>query len=562
MTNAFRRKELHRALITNGFKPDRSETSGFRYTGAVVAGGRSVSIAITFWDLEFTRLPTVDLLKIGQEAQNVVAHLRLSGDFCFARNEDIVLDRYNVAETVLQCIQLATQALERVLTQKKRLLQEIATEFPQHWQGKSVLVDLPRNHSGRAMLYAFSRTSGTTCSLLTAKPTGLRRFGIANVQAVADAGAIACILPTSNTLTFDAESRPPKTLEEFLVWIERSGIGNRRSVLQELARPYPEVAAFFINASNGCVGISIDTGSKVLRAAQRSSGLVRLLAGISHETKVQRYSGQRVDSQFLLTRNLNNKSPLVRKRIAVIGCGTIGSHLAKFLVQSGAGYEDGTLMLVDNQEMEPGNIGRHYLGLPSIGLPKAMALRAELLRSYPDANIHCQHAEAIGYLGNIASYDLVIDATGEEALSFALNDHLVRLRAKQLSPALLRIWLIGNGDAAQALLVDGFDFACLKCLRPDQEQPWRHSPMRSVNEATITAAACGEGAYIAYGVAAPVIAAALALELAMDWNHGDPAPRLRTLCINNSTTIAVKNKNATRAENCPACATIQRPEKS
>ena len=46
-----------------------------------------------------------------------------------------------------------------------------------------------------------------------------------------------------------------------------------------------------------------------------------------------------------------------------------------------------------------------------------------------------------------------------------------------------------------------------------------------------TAAACGEAQYIAYGVAAPAMAAALGLQLVLDWNSGNPGPRLRTVRV-------------------------------
>ena len=59
----------------------------------------------------------------------------------------------------------------------------------------------------------------------------------------------------------------------------------------------------------------------------------------------------------------------------------------------------------------------------------------------------------------LASYDLVVDATGEESLSLALNHGFVARRKEGTrAPAAIYVWLFGNGVAGQALLVDGPQF--------------------------------------------------------------------------------------------------------
>ena len=118
--------------------------------------GREVGVAIEFRDLEFTRLPKLTLLNPDDEAPQVVAHLEASGALCFARNEDLVLDRYNVGGTTLMCLELARRGLERALTHK-RLQDEIAQEFPQHWFGKTFYYDVVGMEHVRAKLYTVPR---------------------------------------------------------------------------------------------------------------------------------------------------------------------------------------------------------------------------------------------------------------------------------------------------------------------------------------------------------------------------------------------------------------------
>ena len=102
-----RAKDLLSTLIPNGFRRDRSYSKGIRYTGQLTAAGRKVTVAVTFPDFEFTRLPELTLLHPEQEAAHVVAHLTASGTMCYARDEDLVLDRYDVGGTALMCLELA-----------------------------------------------------------------------------------------------------------------------------------------------------------------------------------------------------------------------------------------------------------------------------------------------------------------------------------------------------------------------------------------------------------------------------------------------------------------------
>ena len=61
--------------------------------------------------------------------------------------------------------------------------------------------------------------------------------------------------------------------------------------------------------------------------------------------------------------------------------------------------------------------------------------------------------DARAILQPLSGADLIIDATGEESLSIALNHHAVTHRPN--FPPVLHTWIVGNGGATQALLCDG-----------------------------------------------------------------------------------------------------------
>ena len=551
-----RAKDLLRTLAHKGFKRDRSETKAYKYSGKLKVAGRDVSVAITFADLEFIQLPELMLLDPDREAPNVVAHLTASGALCFARNEDLVLDRYDVGGTALMCLALARRGLEYALTHK-HLEEDIAREFPQHWLGLPFYYDIVATEHVRARLYVISHHGKSSRFLLTDREVTLRRFVAdeAERRMVVASSRPGFVFRSDASLTFRLGFRQPDMLANFAAWLESMQPSTSNRFFNELTRRFPgNMVAVFVHAPNGCIGMMVDASLPILKAAQRPQGLRRIVEQNANEIGIQRYSGTRVDLPFIFERNLNRHTPLTDRRIALVGCGTIGSHLAKFLVQSGAGHGDGTLLLLDNQRLEPGNVGRHYLGTTSIGECKVNGLKRELSRDFPEAIILPMTTDAESFLDNLASYDLIVDATGEEALSLSINHYFVNQRQNhEKVPDIVHVRLFGNGAAAQALLVDSSGYACFKCLKPDHNENWRFNPLKPSIVPTQTAAACGEAQYLAYGVAAPAIAAALALQLILDWNSGTPAPRMRTARIEKQVTVEVADKNPDRSRHCPTC---------
>lgn len=55
----------------------------------------------------------------------------------------------------------------------------------------------------------------------------------------------------------------------------------------------------------------------------------------------------RMDDKYVAERNVPEGPTLAGKRVALIGCGTIGGFLAELLVKAGAGLNDGDLALID-----------------------------------------------------------------------------------------------------------------------------------------------------------------------------------------------------------------------
>jgi len=286
----------------------------------------------------------------------------------------------------------------------------------------------------------------------------------------------------------------PTALGAFKAWLDRFGAnagGSLREVIGSGKGTRTWVAA---KAPNGCAIARIDIPGTLNTPeflVNRKEALLSNLLRQSDRVMLTRYGGHPVDERYLYSRNLGGLKTLAGKRIALIGCGTIGGFLAKQLAQSGAGSCGGRLLLLDNDVLQPGNLGRHLLGVRDLARNKAEGCRDQILRDLPYLEVAAEPLDALQALGLLSRCALVIDATGEEALSIALNHHAVRHRPS--FPPILYVWLAGNGSIAQSLLCDGPDHACYKCMKPELAGQPRYRAVRSENNLRLDSnASCGD----------------------------------------------------------------------
>ncbi len=110
----------------------------------------------------------------------------------------------------------------------------------------------------------------------------------------------------------------------------------------------------------------------------------------------------------------------------LFGAGALGSKVASHLVRSGSV----TLKIVDYAKMSPHNLVRHALGGGTIGVSKAEALKAELLKLYPgqtDLPIEAKDASVLEVLREIGAgaevgYLNLLDLTASNVVFNAICD--------------------------------------------------------------------------------------------------------------------------------------------
>ncbi len=133
------------------------------------------------------------------------------------------------------------------------------------------------------------------------------------------------------------------------------------------------------------------------------------------------------------------------KSVAVVGLGSVGSHVADLLARSGVGH----LTFIDGSVLRPGNCVRHLASPAYVGLSKAEAVKAHLLDAGvaqpADIEVIEQSMTSVELAERtFESHDLVIDATGDGPATA-----LLLLASKELNRPAVTVCLQHDGRIAR-----------------------------------------------------------------------------------------------------------------
>lgn len=267
-------------------------------------------------------------------------------------------------------------------------------------------------------------------------------------------------------------------------------------------------------------------------------------------------------ASFIFNRNLEGmqQDNLSARVIVVIGVGAVGGYLAHSLARLGAGSENGELILIDADSLSASNIGRHVLGGNYISISKVSALKKQLELELPrldikDFNMSIEEllsSEKKGF--DLSQADIIFDATAKAGVGELLSEWRHQLEFPQ--PCLIHVWIRDNGECVQCLLNEPSNdvkskFACRSCLQiaggkflPEYDALPNHEPK-------IAYAACSD--FTPYAVSASMSAAALAIDMVLDYVNDINSPRYRTRYTERWTGPKIESTDALVASDCPYC---------
>jgi hypothetical protein len=508
----------------------------FRLRGGLAPfqGGEKYSCEIQI-DPMFIDLPRIRLLALPPELPAAVPHLGDAGWLCYLDKGTVVLDIHDPVGQSLACLQRAATVFGQIL--KGEMVDDLTEEFFAYWNGEFCFVDLEGKDLGRQSCLVLNR-NGRECWVVTD-----------NVHRTSKKmNSLGYQITGYTVLTYriksDAQPRPltshwpPKTVGDILKWQGALDRRCRRKIdkrINDGARKKFNGALIVIDSPLITYGFGVFFNNQLGKPADRRYN--------SYQCKVIPFSMYRIDDRYLAQRNMPKSKTLEGKKIAVVGCGTIGGYLSEMLVKAGAGTCGGKLTLIDFDTFLPQNIGRHRLGFSELLLNKAEAMAKELIRSAPSAEIRAIPVDV--RQAQLGELDLLIDATGEESLGHWLCGHY------PLPTPMLSVWIEGPGTAVRALLRANASCACYRCL-------WhlnRRGELKStVEPLTDLLAGHGcEGLYVPFPASVSVHAASLGAEMALDWVNGTYSPALRTRLIDQSQKLATPDCDPPYDSECPVC---------
>lgn len=138
---------------------------------------------------------------------------------------------------------------------------------------------------------------------------------------------------------------------------------------------------------------------------------------------IRRLTVERIDGSYIHGRDRNEKyADLSKSRVAIIGCGSLGSAVARLLAQAGVGQ----FLLIDPDVMKAHNTSRHVVGLGGVGKAKVDSLAELLQMDFPHQGLaKCIKGRvetlSAAQFSDIDKCDLVIsagiDLPGDSALT-------------------------------------------------------------------------------------------------------------------------------------------------
>lgn len=543
---------------------------GFTTTKYVPGGGRIfegdlqctkgvVRVQVCLDDWDFILYPRITLISRPAFLPPLMAHVDALNGLCYFSPGSVILDRYDPATAVAQCLDQAAAVIEKIVLDPKYCSNDLQDEFLAHWLygQRSLPWQVVLCSSSSENIYADYYLVGEASERKAVIATNY-----ADVKMLAT--TLECAPPKTSRCKcwlFRTQLRPvapdgamPSTIKEVFSWLKKwdSALYNNIQRVLEREKEYlaATFATFAIDTPIGWLGFGFDLDHMVrLGYRDAPKRFKQYLHGKGGLAPIFRVNITDIRPDFIHSRNLVFED-LKDKRITLVGCGAIGGYVAQALVRLGVGTgRRGELVLIDPDNVGAENLGRHYLGMNALFKPKADALRQELCRQFPHVRVSVQ-TETVRGSSKFFTGDLIVDATGEEAVSEMINgNHLMQ---KIKVPPVLYVWIKGNGECVQSLFVDSKRYGCFRCLRVTDASRYREERFPTITRPPHRRH-LGCRSFTPYAVSAPMHAASLAIDAVIDWMKGDPKPRFRTRYIETTDAKIAKNQDISPLKGCQAC---------
>lgn len=150
----------------------------------------------------------------------------------------------------------------------------------------------------------------------------------------------------------------------------------------------------------------------------------------------------------------DNLGRLAEKKVAVVGLGSGGGFVAVSLAMSGVG----NFVLVDNDDLEAGNVTRHVCDLRYFGWNKAEAVADLIMNRNPEAQVETRAGLIEDHWDCLDDADILVAAVDGEQVKFTINEQCLE---KRLSASYAGVY--ERGEGGDHVIIRPFDGPCYAC---------------------------------------------------------------------------------------------------
>ena len=150
----------------------------------------------------------------------------------------------------------------------------------------------------------------------------------------------------------------------------------------------------------------------------------------------------------------DNLARLAEKKVAVVGLGSGGGFVAVSLAMSGVG----NFVLVDNDDLEAGNVTRHVCDLRYVGWNKADAVADLIMNRNPEAQLETRAGLIEDHWDCLDDVDILVAAVDSEQVKFTINEQCLE---KRLSASYAGVY--ERGEGGDHVIIRPFDGPCYAC---------------------------------------------------------------------------------------------------
>jgi ThiF family len=416
---------------------------GLRFQGAARQWDLSVDCNETALKLPHLSLGT---------PRGLFAHVSFGGTVCVNDGQGLSLDPDRRADIVAYTVLAGYELLERSALDTASGMQEFFNELEGYWLG------LPNSRRGRAAFEIDGRDRLVTAYANTEVKPPKWYFTERDTPPPSEFHAGKLAGQRALYVHLDALPMPPAHPERLTpLFVE--AVRNKLSAKQlELWAQFvgpskngPKSVAILVSVPRAAGGLSV-VGA-VFKANRGVVDTKAEAAPITIRRHTSRYMRERGGASL----------DLLGKRVAVLGCGAVGSVVADSLAAAGVGE----LTLVDNDEYSEDNVFRHVLDPLWIDAQKVHGMKYELLRKYPGIKVRPVATSAQSWLhtADFSKLDGVVLAFGAPSVERSFSRYF---RGRAALPVVFT-WLEALDLGGHSVLIWTTKEGCLDCLYRDDE---------------------------------------------------------------------------------------------